>query len=70
MGAYAALQLGPDALNLAGARHGAERLASELTDRGYLDRSEQLAASKASDFSQVGITTNYYDLLGSDCCNE
>ncbi|KAK4049649.1 hypothetical protein OIO90_005408 [Microbotryomycetes sp. JL221] len=37
MGAYAMLELGPDALNLSGTRHGAERIVHRLVDMGVLD---------------------------------
>ncbi|KAM0793763.1 hypothetical protein ACM66B_001181 [Microbotryomycetes sp. NB124-2] len=40
MGAYAMLELGPDALNLSGTRHGAERITHKLVDLGILQASE------------------------------
>lgn len=43
MGAYAMLELGPDALNLSGTRHGAERIAHRLGQLGILTEDNELA---------------------------
>jgi hypothetical protein len=81
MGAYAALQLGPDALNLAGARVGAERLVELLTDLMQPpSQSQPLHEMQCNDqappiatknrrhtsASSIGIQSNYYSALFDD----
>lgn len=59
MGGYAALQLGPNSLNLAGAKIASERIVESLqADQENEGLDEAMAV--------LGGTTNWYDILGQE----
>jgi hypothetical protein len=68
MGAYSMLELGPDALNLSGTRHGAERIAHQIGQLGLLEEGgvgEERWAAAAADEDRFGSGESpFFSLLG------
>lgn len=60
------IQLGPDALNLSGTRHGAERIVHRLDELGLLgDESVDEVDDGGEREAIAGGEQNYFDVLGN-----
>jgi hypothetical protein len=64
MGGYAALQLGPNAVNLNGARSGAERVATCIIEEWGCEEDNEDEEGHALNI--FGKTGNYYSLLAAN----
>lgn len=68
MGGYAALQLGPNALNLVGARSAAERISAcieSLGNREADDRDSGFDSGSEDGDAILSKTSNYFSILSS-----